>query len=81
MFVNFLNIMLALHRVFYSMPEYWNFIKVLIQSLPEDLDNDSLPQITAGGLVYDRCPALRQPARSTDSDIANLSDLDAFFEE
>ena len=80
-FVHLLNIMLVLRRVFYSMPEYWNFIKVLIQSLPEDLDNDGLLQITAGGLLYDRCPTLRQPARSTDSDIANLSDLDAFFEE
>ena len=63
------------------MREFWNFIKVLIQSLPEDLDDDSLQQITAGGLQYDRCPALRLPARSTDSDIANLADLDAFFDE
>jgi hypothetical protein len=66
---------------FYSMPEYWNFIKVLIQNLPEDLDNASLLQITAGGLLYDRCSTLRQPARGTDSDIVNLTDLDAFFEE
>jgi hypothetical protein len=74
--VHYLNIMLvlalALHRIFYSMPEYWDFIKVLIQSLPVDLDNDSLQQITAGGLQYDRYLY---------SDVANLSDLDAFFDE
>ena len=81
MVVYLLNIMFVLHSVFYSMPEYWNFIQVLIQSLPEDLDNESILQITAGGLLYDRCPALRQPSGSTDLDIANLSDLDAFFEE
>ena len=66
--------MMELYRVFYSMPEFWTFIKALIQSLPEDLDDDSLQQFTAGGLQYDRCP-------SNDSDIANLAGLDAFFDE
>jgi hypothetical protein len=75
-----LNIMMELHRVFYSMTEFWTFIKALIQSLPEDLDDDSLQQFTAGGLQYDRCLALPPPARSNDS-VANLADLDAFFDE
>jgi hypothetical protein len=59
------------------------FMKDLILELPEDLGEGPLDQITAGRIQYDRYhdPALLPPANSTDSDIANLSDLDAFFDE
>ncbi len=65
------------------MPEFWKFMKDLILELPEDLSEGPLDQITAGGIQYDgyHDPALLPPANSFDSDIANLSDLDAFFDE
>ena len=60
------------------MPEFWDFIRGLIRDLPEDL---GAGPITAGGIQFDRCQELLQPANTNDSDIANLSDLDAFFDE
>ncbi len=69
------------YRVFRPMPELWKFIADLILDLPKDLGVGPLDQITAGGIQFDRCQALLPPADSSDSDIANLSDLDAFFDE
>ena len=65
------------------MPEFWKFIKDLILELPEDLGEGPLDQITAGGIQYDRYqdPELLPQANRNDSDVANLSDLDVFFDE
>ncbi len=63
------------------MPEFWKFSADLILDLPKDLGEGPLDQITAGGVQFDRGQALLPPAYSNDSDIANLSDLDAFFDE
>ena len=63
------------------MPEFWTFLADLILDLPKDLGAGPLDQITAGGNQFDRCPALRTPANSNNSDVANLSDLAVFFDE
>ena len=62
-------------RVFYSMEEFWTFVKHFVEALPgpETILKGS-ESFLIHGCQYDRYGA----APSTSDDIANLKDLEAF---
>ena len=61
-------------RIFNSMPNFWSYMRMLVNDLPTaDALLQSGNRIRAGNLEFDRCPSL-----PTDSDVANLDDLESF---
>jgi hypothetical protein len=67
-----------LSRVYYNLKDFWMFVKQLVDGLPAKADLlAGLESFCIAGIRFDRY-GVATPAASTDDDVANLADLEAF---